>query len=317
MAKRQTVEHIIHNTLAGKIAFGESKHANKQDVGFGVSTYKIYSYNTYNTYLKEGKQFAKWLEAEKGINKVKDIKELEPYAKEYIQYRLDNGISVYTCKMERSALGMLFGKQVEIEMPRRDNGDIKRSRLDTKNDKYISRTGKYRDVFTIATATGGRRKDISKLEVSDFKEINGRLYVQFLKSKGGRDRLAPVLPSLETEVMEIIKRAKEENRSLIFPRIPKEVDVHGLRREYTKNIYNAFEADHNFRNEYLKNIGCSEKHEYYVYKDKDGNRQMKEVKATVYRDREGNVWDRMSLFATSQADGHSRLDVSVTHYLKS
>lgn len=317
MAKKKTVEHIIHNTLANKIAFGESKHANKQDVGFGVSTYKIYSYSTYSTYLKEGKQFAKWLTAEKGLNKVKDIIELEKYAKEYIQHRLDSGVSVYTAKMERSALGMIFGKQIDIKMPKRDNRDIKRSRLDTKNDKYISRTGKYKDVFTVATATGGRRKDISRLEINDFKEINGRLYVQFLKSKGGRDRLAPVLPALETEVRQIIKQAKEENRSLLFRHVPKEIDVHGLRREYTKSIYDAFEADRNFRDEYLKVIGCEEKREYYTYVNKDGNRQMKEVKRTYYKDRDGNIFDRMSLFATSEANGHNRLDVSVTHYLKS
>ena len=95
------------------------KRQQKKDLGFGQSTYQIYSVNSYKTYLKQCKQYAKWLKQEKGINKIDDINKTEQYAKEYIQKRLDDGKSIYTVKMERSALGMLYGKQIDIKLPSR------------------------------------------------------------------------------------------------------------------------------------------------------------------------------------------------------
>ena len=137
MARKQSVANIFHTELKNKIAFRQSKHADKANLKFGESSYKIYSYSTYNTYLKECEQYAKWLKEEKNINKITDIKETEKYAKEYIEKRLnDDKVSVYTAKLERSAISMLYNKQLEIDMPKRDNKNITRSRLQVKNDKY-------------------------------------------------------------------------------------------------------------------------------------------------------------------------------------
>ena len=55
--------------------------------------------------------------------------------------------------MERSALGMIYGHNIEVPLPVRHNRDVKRSREETSNDKHISRTGKYADIFIIATET--------------------------------------------------------------------------------------------------------------------------------------------------------------------
>lgn len=316
MARKTKIEIALHNALYNKIAFGESKHAAKQELAFGQSTYKIFSFGTYNTYEKETAQYARWLREEKGINKVKDISETEQYAKEYIQYRLDSGVSVYTAKMERSALAMVYNKPIEIEMPRRDNKSIKRSRLEVKNDKYISRTGKYKDIFTIAAATGCRRKDANKLTVDNFKEIDGKLYVEILQSKGGRDRLAPVVPSAVQEVKDILEKARADGKTKLFTHIPKEIDIHSLRREYSQAIYQAFVDDREFRDAYFKAANIPPRHEYRTFKDTDGNTHTREVKTTIYKDRDGNVWNRDNLYSTSQALGHNRLDVTMV-YLKS
>ena len=69
MAKKQTIEHLIHSELVSKIAFGESKHADKKNLAFGESSYKIYSYSTYETYLKEAIAYACWLREEKAYQK--------------------------------------------------------------------------------------------------------------------------------------------------------------------------------------------------------------------------------------------------------
>ena len=65
---RKTISNQIHSALADKIAFGESKHLDKieQETTFGKSTYKIYSFSTYDTYNKVGREYGKWL-ADKGV----------------------------------------------------------------------------------------------------------------------------------------------------------------------------------------------------------------------------------------------------------
>ncbi len=315
MGRKKDVERLFHQTLSDKLAFGQSKKAAKKDLGFGQSTYQIYSVNSYKTYLKQCKQYAKWLKQEKGINKIDDINKTEQYAKEYIQKRMDDGKSIYTVKMERSALGMLYGKQIDIKLPSRTPDQITRSRKETKNDRYISRDGKYKDVFTIAIATGSRRKDISKLCVNNFREVDGKLYVYFERSKGGRDRLTPVLEKYEKDVRDIIEQAKNEGKTRLFNHIPKEIDIHGLRREYCQGLYDEIKDNKELRNEILKNY--PERRELKTQKDKNGNTVTKEIKSDVYKDRSGNVWKRDDIYVLSQALGHNRLDVSITHYLKS
>lgn len=314
---RASVGTFIKDNLESKIAFGQSKYQAKKEagLGFGESTYQIYSEETYKTYKKECLKFADWLKEEKGINKVRGLEEVKPYAKEYIEDRIEKGYSVWTIKTGRSALGMLYGEKIEIEnMPVRTPKDIKRSRTETKNDKYISRDGKYKDVFTVCLATGGRRKDVKKLTPHNFTEIDGKLYVFFGKSKGGRDRLTPVLEKYEQDVRNIIEKAKEDGKTKLFNHIPKEIDVHGLRREYCQGLYDEIKDNKELRDKILENY--PPRRELKTQKDKDGNTYTKEIKSDVYRDRNGNVWQRDDIYVLSQSLGHNRLDVSVTHYLK-
>lgn len=300
MAKKQTIEHLFHNVLKEKIAFGESKHLVKQNLGFGESSYKIFSYSTYNTYLKECRAFADWLKETKGISKAVDLAITEQYAIEYLRDRLDSGTSVYTVKMERSALSMLYNKPIDIKMPVRDNKNIYRSRQKTTNDKHHSRNGKYKNLFTMALATGGRRCDIEKITVNSFREIDGSLYVEFKQSKGGRDRLTPVRVEYSEQVKEIIEQAKTEGKTRLFGKIPNKIDIHSLRREYAQNLYQDIVKNPELRDKYLKQ---------YPSRKED-------VKRQIYRDRNGNTYNRDDVYVVTQALGHNRLDVTITHYLK-
>lgn len=316
-AKKQKTSILIVGNLKDKIAFGQSKYQAKKEAGltFGQSTYKIYSEETYCTYKKQCLNFANWLKEEKGINKIRDLEEVKPYAKEFIEDRIEKGYSAWTVKTSRSALGMLYGETIKVDkMPVRTPKNIQRSREETKNDKYISRDGKYKDVFTVCLATGGRRKDVTKLSPHNFTEINGKLYVFFGKSKGGRDRLTPVLEKYEQEVRDIIKQAKEDGKTKLFNHIPKEIDVHGLRREYCQGLYDEIKDNKELRDKILENY--PPRKELKTQKDKDGNTYTKEIKSDTYRDREGNVWKRDDIYVLSQALGHNRLNISVTHYLK-
>ena len=48
-------------------------------------------------------------------------------------------MSIWTVKMERSALGKLYGKTIEMEMLARNCDDVKCSRNDCEYDKYFSK----------------------------------------------------------------------------------------------------------------------------------------------------------------------------------
>ena len=314
MGKKKAIENQLHNALRNKIAFGQSKHKDKADIGFGKSTYKIYSYSTYNTYLKVAKEYAKWLTEDKHVEKYEKMENTEQYATEYMQYRQDSNISVYTLKMERSALSMIYGKPITFDLPARDNKAITRSRKETVNDMHYSREGKYRDVFVMAVATGSRRKDLTNLKTDDLREINGQLYIAFKRSKGGRNRLSPVRQEYAEQVREIFLKRQIEGKEKVFDKIPRKIDIHALRREYAKNLYKDICANPALRDEYLKQypVRC----EYRTKKDKNGNIFTKEIRTNTYKDRDGITYNRNDLYVISQSLGHNRIDTSITHYLK-
>lgn len=314
MARKQKIENLFHTELKDKIAFGQSKHSDKAGLDFGVSTYKIYSYSTYNTYLKECIAYAKWLGSEKGIKKIDDVNKTEQFAKEYLQSRLDSGVSVFTAKMERSALGMLYGKQIDFEMPVRDSKNITRSRHQVEGDRHYSQDGKYKDVFVLGKATGGRRSDLLRLTVNSFFEKDGHLYVQFQQSKGGRNRLTYVRSEYQQEIKDIIEKAKADGKTKIVGKIPQRIDIHSLRREYCKGLYKEIKDNKELRDDILKNY--PPRHEYKTQKDHDGNSYTKEITREYYKDRDGNIYSRDDIYACSQCLGHNRLDVNITHYLK-
>lgn len=314
MAKKQTIQHLIHNELVSKIAFGESKHEDKKSLAFRESSYKIYSYSTYETYLKEATAYACWLREEKGISKSVDLNKTEQYVEEYLQSRLDKGISVYTLKMERSALSMLYSKQIDFALPVRNKTNITRSRKETSNDRHYSREGKYKDVFVMGIATGGRRKDLKNLRTSDLVEINGNLYISFKCSKGGRNRLSPVRQEYAQAVEKIFLNRQIEGKEKVFDKIPNKIDIHSLRREYAKNLYKDILQNPILRDEYLKQYPVRK--EFKTQRNKDGITYTKEIKTKTYKDRDENIYSREDLYVISQALGHNRIDTSITHYLK-
>lgn len=102
------------------------------------------------------------------------------------------------------------------------------------------------------------------------------------------------------QVKAIFEKAKENGQQRIFKHIPKEIDVHGLRREYAQSLYNTLDGDKSLRNAYLQ---------YYQPRNEH-------VKSNLYRDRQGNVFERDTVYVVSQGLGHNRIDTSITSYLK-
>ncbi len=312
MQKNTNIHLLIKDNLVSKIAFGKSKHEAKKDLDFGQSSYKIYGEETYKTYKKECLKYADWLENEKGIKKAKSIDDVKQYTQEYLQERLDKGCSVWTVKMEKSALGMLYGEPIKMDMPKRDIHNIERSRHD--RNVHFARDGKYKDVYIIALATGGRRADIEKLKVDDFKMQDGKLYVNFTQSKGGRDRLTYVRQEYMQDVLKIVQRAKESGQDKVLEDVPSNMDIHALRKEYAYSLYQDIQRDDELRT-FLLNHEPPRK-EYRTSVNKDGMKVTKEVQRDIYKDRDNNVFKRDDIYIISRMLGHNRIDTAICHYLK-
>lgn len=147
----------------------------------------------YNQYLMD-----------KGVNKYTPLSKTQDYAEQYLKERLEQGYSIYTIKAERSALGKIYSRTIEIELPTRTTQDISRSRSEVENDKHFSKE-RNADLITIALATGTRRSDLEKMRVSDFFYVTTDkdkqyMFVHIDKSKGGRNRIALVEPTKQKEV---------------------------------------------------------------------------------------------------------------------
>ncbi len=322
---RSTIERQINNILYSKQGFGESRHEAKQQLReefgttyqFGMTDEKIHSYDTFDTYQKACQRFGKWLQEEKGISKKADINKCKEYAKEYLQYRLDTDkVSIWTVKMERSALAKLYGEKIDIELPKRDTKDITRSRGEKEQDKHFSEE-RNKDLVIIAKATGGRRCDLEKLTPAKFfVDRNNMMWVRFDGSKGGRDRVSPVLPQYREHIERFLQDRDKDTR--LFSKISHSADIHGYRGNYARALYKLVGEDKEFKENILKKY--PERHEYKTVKDKaTGESKVYEITSEYYVTRRENkqTFVRDNAYICTCALGHTRLEVSITYYLKS
>ncbi|MEY8324652.1 hypothetical protein AALB47_12180 [Lachnospiraceae bacterium 54-11] len=293
---------------------GESRHKAKNEVreerkaqgkdlsAVNIRVDTIHSMNTYKTYLEHCTHFVEWCIQEKGVNKYASLNKIEKYAKEYLQYREEQGKSLYTLKAEKAALGKLYSKEIDYKFKEARTVDkITRSRNETERQKHFSEE-KNRDLVNIAKATGGRRADLEKLTRKDFfADSKGNLWVSFQGSKGGRDRVAPVLPQYKDAVKEFI--STKDNEEHLFDKIHNAADIHAYRREYAQSLYSLVADDKEKAQEYALNYPVRDKTGYDTYYARGD-------KKTAFRGLKDNI------YIVSQALGHNRLSVTVNHYLK-
>ncbi len=293
---------------------GESRHKAKNEVreerkaqgkdlsAVNIRVDTIHSINTYKTYLEHCTHFVEWCINEKGVNKYASLNKIEKYAKEYLQYREEKGLSLYTLKAEKAALGKLYSKEIDYKFKEARTIDkITRSRNETGRQKHFSEE-RNQDLVNLCKATGGRREDISKLTPQNFfADSKNNLWVRFEQSKGGRDRVAPVLPKYQKLIIDFINT--KENNEHLFDKIHNAADIHAYRREYAQELYSLVKDDKEKAQEYALNYPTRDKKGYDVYYARGD-------KKTAFRGFKDDI------YIISQALGHNRLSVTVNHYLK-
>ena len=154
-----------YDRLTSMQAFGESK---KEAMAAGTDKDKIFSFNTYQTYWKHTKYFIKYIREH--YPECTTLKKAKKYVNEWLQAESDRGLSAWTIQVKAKALGKLYGIQPDDEdyfkPPKRNRGEIKRSRGDRVRDGHFSKTNND-ELIKFCQGTGLRRSELEALKGKD------------------------------------------------------------------------------------------------------------------------------------------------------
>lgn len=321
----------IYDKLTSMLAIGESK---SYDRAHGTIANKIYSISTYETYIKQCKYFATYVQRQHP--EVKNLKQARKYVPEWLQMRCDEGLSAWTIQTEAKALGKLYGITQDdkdyFTPPQRHRSDIKRSRGTVARDSHFSEENN-RELVEFCRGTGLRRRELEGLrgnayvtrkalqkrldtlsvkgalsdseakirtmvkDALDFKAIDDFLFIS--NGKGGRWRVVPIIGDHSNEIKKKVKSAKPDGK--VWEHIPDAADIHGYRADYATAVYKRYARE-------IKDIPVDG-----MYK---GINQPK--RSEVYccrKDRAGLQLDRKAMRLCSKALGHNRISVVADSYL--
>ena len=96
----KTLHQQAYERLNKMQSFGESK---KEAEKMGTEHEKIFSYNTYQSYWKHTKYFLQYLK--ENHPECTTLRVAKNYVNEWLQYRVDQGLSAWTGQLEAKARG--------------------------------------------------------------------------------------------------------------------------------------------------------------------------------------------------------------------
>lgn len=336
--KKNTDKRDLHqqayDRLKGMQSFGDSKAADKKydrDHDTDIVSGKIYSFSTHRTYWKHIKYFLKYVK-----EKYPDCKKLdkaEKYVAEWLQTRVDAGLSAWTIQTEAAALNKLFGIKKDdpkrFQPPQRRKEDIVRSRGTKARDRHFSEA-KNEELVNFCKGVGPRRNVLEKLKGSDLYDRN-RVEAELEKAmeednrpmikactdalktfpdrdyfilhrsdKGGKTRISPIVgPNKEKIVARMQATGPDE---LVWRYVSSNCDVHGYRGDFATCLYKMYSRPIEELS-FKKKIVCAdgkERSEIYVCRG----------------DEAGKKLDRKAIGVISIALGHNREDTAISNYIR-
>lgn len=314
------LQQSLVKELALKTKFGEDKHKAKaraldehrayckaNDKPFRVVDVKlegIYSHSTFKNYMRVGSRFLDYLK-DNNLKARNVVDAIGKHGVDYLKSLEDRGLSVYTIGQAKAFMTKIIGKEVDYKTSPQHAQDITKGRQISQRFALFDES-KNKELVEIARATGGRRSDLEKLEVKDFVREKGVIVgVEFKCSKGGRDRFSPILPERQKAVTKLVNEWERQGKDRVFDRVNSMANIHSYRREYCREIYNKCENNKEYRDYMLKE-----------YKSRGYELKGKDKEFEEYKTDDGRTFDRKSLFVSSQALGHSRVDVVPRNYFK-
>lgn len=322
-----------YDRLTGMQAFGESK---KEAVANGTEKEKIFSFNTYKSYWKHIKYFIKYIK--ENHPECTTLKSAKKYVNEWLQARMDQGLSAWTVQLEAKAMGKLYGISPDDENyfkpPKRNREDIKRSRGDRVRDKHFSKTNND-ELIKFCKGTGLRRAELGELrgkdlvtreeieaEISqlesrpaaeltpadtkrlemlqDTRLFEGDYFTHVRNGKGGRARLSPIIGPDSAQIIERMQNTPGEEK--VWQHVHKSADIHGYRAEYATAMYKAHARPIEEIPYDRVNRGTGRKYQSEVY--------------TCRKDEAGRKLDKAAMLVCSKALGHNRISVVADNYIR-
>lgn len=322
-----------YDRLTGMQAFGESK---KEAVANGTEKEKIFSFNTYKSYWKHTKYFIKYIK--ENHPECTTLKSAKKYVNEWLQARVDQGLSAWTVQLEAKAMGKLYGISPDDENyfkpPKRNREDIKRSRGDRARDKHFSKTNND-ELIKFCKGTGLRRAELGELRgkdlvtreqieaeiaqlesrpaaeltpvdtkrlemLQDTRLFEGDYFTHIRNGKGGRERMSPIIGPNTEQIVERIKNTPAEEK--VWQHIHQSADIHGYRAEYATIIYKAKARAIEEIPYDRVNRGTGRKYQSEVY--------------TCRKDEAGRKLDKAAMLVCSKALGHNRIEVVANNYIR-
>lgn len=292
---------------------GQSKHAAKQEeraraeregIRWSVAKVEgIYSYRTKDAVIQAGMQYTDWLQSQEHIKPAdrRYLDDAKKYVGEYLQGRINSGYSAWTIRSEASHLAKIFGcSSVDfgVDMPKREQKNkVKNTKKleDFANKKHDFNWKKHNDLVTFNRATGARRSEILGTKTRpgiSSKDIyqKGDKVLCRITGKGGKTRTVEVLSQYREDILRIAEERKEQGQLFVGRQYPVRTPSHLMRQEFARERY-AYERDRL-------------------------DREQPDRERNFYITRDGQVYDRDALAATSRQLGHERVDVVVNNYLE-
>ena len=320
-----------YDILVSMQSFGESK---KEAIANGTDKEKIFSHNTYKTYWKHTKYFIKYVQEQHP--EVTTIKKAKRYVNEWLQVRVDQGLSAWTIQTEAKALGKLYGISPDdpdyFQPPKRNRQDITRSRVDRARDKHFS-VSNNDELIKFCKGTGLRRSELASIKGKDLmsrseiemefnqlkslknltedesKRLNilkdamrfeSEYYINIENGKGGRKRISPIVGKNIDQIVERMKNTPEDKK--VWEYVNSNADIHSYRADYATEIYKT----------YARNIED-------IPFDRVNKGTGKKFQSEVYacrKDESGKKLDKAAMLLSSKALGHNRIEVVANNYIR-
>ena len=322
-----------YDRLTAMQAFGESK---KEAMANGTAQDKIFSFNTYQTYWKHIKYFLKYIK--EFHPECTTLKKAKKYVNEWLQTRVDQGLSAWTIQTEAKALGKLYGIQPDdpdyFQPPKRNRAEIKRSRGDRVRDLHFSKTNND-ELIKFCQGTGLRRSELEALRghdlmtraqieqeiariealpegaeknqeekhlgvLRDTRMFDCEYFIHVRNGKGGRERISPIVGKYAGQILERMKNTAGEEK--VWQHVNANADIHAYRGDYATAIYKAHARA-------IEDIPF----------DRVNKGTGKRFQSEVYvcrKDEAGKRLDKAAMRICSKALGHNRIEVVANNYIR-
>lgn len=284
MGRQKSIIKQVSDRLHSMAAYGQSKHQDKASNHDKPAADKIYSHSTMQNYHQAACDFAHWA---RSVHGCKDLDTARQYTGEYLQQRINAGLSAWTIRRDAAALAKLYDCQssdLGATLPTRYRSQI--TQHSTRDPKGFSEA-RHQDLAALCRSTGLRRHEVAQLRPEDVQtRTAGSTVVTVRQGKGGKRR---TIVALDDTPARLAFAAKIAGKDTIIDHIPNRSPIHAWRRDFAQALYTQLARD-------VTTLPSSE-----VYRCRN--------------DMAGRMYDKQAMKAVSVSLGHSRLDV-VTNYLK-